>query len=382
MNNTPGTSSSSAPRGLVLLPQNRVWRSYTGGRTLDALAGLAAPTDGPFPEDWIGSTTRAINPPNASRHAAPRPALPPEGVSEVLIAGAPHDLAALIAADPEYFLGAAHVAKFGARPMLLVKFLDSAIRLHFQVHPTAAFAQQFLHSPSGKTEAYHVLSVRDDGSTAEPTGYIYLGFQRPPSRDALRRMIETQDLAALEACFDKIPVQPGDTYIVPGGVPHALGAGVFLVEIQEPSDLVVRFEFTRAGITLPESARFMGRDLEFCLDVFDLTPWPLSRVAVEAACPPKRRRALGPDSWQDDLVDASRTPCFRVRRARLGGEVVKNENSFHIGIVTAGSVTVTAAGERHRLSRFDKFLVPAGLGPLHYAPEGTAEILECYPPES
>lgn len=374
--------STTAPRGLVLLPPNRVWRTYTGGRVLDELGGITPAVDQHFPEDWIGSTTRASN---VGRETIR------EGISQVVVRGETYDLAQLIAADPEFFLGAAHLAKFGPAPMLLVKFLDSALRLHFQVHPTSDFARRFLRSPSGKTEAYHVLAVRDSlestagnnpDSGAEPTGYIHLGFQRPPSRDALRRMIETQDTAALEACFDRIAVKPGDTYVVPGGVPHALGAGVFLVEIQEPSDLVVRFEFSRGGSTLPEAARFMGRSLEFCLDVFDLTAWPAARLAVEAECPAKRRRALGPDSWQDDLVDAARTPCFRVRRSRFGGEVVKQEEGFHIGIVTSGAVTISVDGESHRLGLYDKFFAPAGLGALSYAPEGSAEILECYPPQS
>jgi mannose-6-phosphate isomerase len=354
---------------LVLLPPNRVWRSYQGGRMLDTLAGKTPALDSHFPEDWIGSTTRAVNIGRENIR---------EGLSQVLVGGVPHDFATLLESDPDYFLGSDHVAKFGPTPCLLVKFLDPSLRLHFQVHPTAEFARRFLDSTSGKTEAYHILATRPD--VAHP--YIYLGFQRPPTRDTLRRMIETQDIAAVEACFDKIPVKPGDTYVVPGGVPHALGEGVFLVEVQEPSDLVVRFEFTRGGSTLPEAARFMGRSLEFCLDVFDFSAWPESRIAVEAACPVKRRRALGPDSWQDDLVDATRTPCFRLRRSRLGSEVVKHEQAFHIGIVTTGVVTISLAGESHRLARYDKFLAPAGLGPLRYAPEGTAEILECYPPQS
>jgi mannose-6-phosphate isomerase len=351
---------------LVLLPPQRVWRTYQGGRTLDALAGVAAPADGHFPEDWIASTTRAVN----SGREAIR-----EGVSTVTVGGAPHDFAALLAREPEYFLGAAHVAKFGAQPQLLVKLLDPAIRLHFQAHPTAAFARRFLGSPSGKTEAYHVLGARP-GSTP----YIYLGFQRPPSRDALRRMIETQDIAALEACFDKIPVRPGDTYLVPGGVPHALGEGIFLVEIQEPSDLVVRFEFERGGYVLPEPARFMGRGLEFCLDVFDYAAWPADRLAVEAACPPRRRRALGPDSHQDDLIGPERTPCFRVRQSHLRGPVTKSEDSAYIAIVTAGTCTVTAGGETHHLKTYDKFFCPAGLATIGIQPGPSATLLECFPP--
>jgi mannose-6-phosphate isomerase len=373
----------SIPRreALLRLPPNRVWRTYLGGGTLDRLAGAPQPTDGSFPEDWIGSTTRAVNP--GREHLV-------EGISEVLVDGERHSLAEVIAGDQEYYLGAAHVAAFGPTPLLLVKFLDSATRLHLQVHPTTDFAQRFLDSRSGKTEAYHVLAVRPQPEArsktialppaGEATGYIYLGFQRPPTMEALRSMIDRQDIAALEACFDRIPVQPGDTYVVPGGVPHALGAGVFLVEIQEPSDLVVRFEFSRAGATVPPSGRYMGRDLDFCLNVFDLTAWPANRIAVEAKCPPKRRRALGPDSWQDELVDATRTRCFRVRRTRLGGDVAKEESGFHIGIVTSGSVTITAGDQSHRFARYEKFFAPAGAGVLRYSPHGTAELLECYPP--
>ncbi|WP_438481915.1 class I mannose-6-phosphate isomerase [Oleiharenicola lentus] len=357
-----------APRGkLVLLPPNRVWRTYQGGRTLDRLAGNTAPADSHFPEDWVASTTRATN---IGRETIR------EGIAQVLVGGASHDFAALLASDPEYFLGSAHAAQFGAQPHLLVKLLDPAIRLHFQAHPTADFARRFLNSPSGKTEAYHILAARPE----TPQPYIYLGFQRPPKRDALRRMIATQDIAALEACFDKIPVNPGDTYLVPGGVPHALGEGVLLVEIQEPSDLVVRAEFERGGYVLPESARFMNRGLEFCLDIFDYSAWPANRLLAEAACPPRRRRALGPDSYQDNLIGPERTPCFQVRQSHLRGPVTKTEESAYIAVVTEGTCTATVGGETHHLSRYDKFFCAAGLGAVQFTPSPTATLLECYPP--
>lgn len=351
----------------MLLPPHRVWRTYQGGRCLDALAGVTAPADSHFPEDWVASTTRAVN---AGRESIR------EGVSSVVVGGETHDFAALLASDPEYFLGAGHAARFGPHPQLLVKLLDPSTRLHFQAHPTAGFARRFLGSPGGKTEAYHILATRPEVATP----YIYLGFQRPPSRDALRRMIEAQDIAGLEACFDQIPVKPGDTYLVPGGVPHALGEGLLLIEVQEPSDLVVRFEFARGGYVLPESARFMGRGLEFCLDVFDYGAWPASRLAVEAACPPRRRRSLGPDSYQDNLIGPERTPCFQVRQSHLRGPAAKSEDSAYIAIVTSGACAVTAGGETHRLQPYDKFFCPAGLGPVHFHPEPTTTLLECYPP--
>ena len=165
---------------IVLLPPNRVWRSYPGGQVLDTLAGAQPAVDSHFPEDWIGSDTRAVN---VGREDIT------EGPSQVLVGGVSHDFPTLLASDPEYFLGAEHVARFGATPALLVKFLDPAIRLHFQVHPTAEFARRFLNCTSGKTEAYHILATRPD----VPQPYIYLGFQRPPSREALRRMLKPFD---------------------------------------------------------------------------------------------------------------------------------------------------------------------------------------------
>lgn len=357
-----------AHRGkLVLLPANRVWRTYLGGRTLDALGGAPAPADGHFPEDWIASTTRAIN---AGREGVD------EGISRVLVGGRTHPFADLLKSDPEYFLGTAHVARHGANLRLLVKFLDPSIRLHFQVHPTAAFARQFLSSPSGKTEAYHVLATRPE--IAEP--YLYLGFQRPPSRDAMQRMIERQDIAAIEACFEKVPVKPGDTFVVPGGVPHALGEGIFLVEIQEPSDLVVRFEFERGGHVLPESARFMNRGLPFCLDIFDMTPRPLESVLKNQRCLPRLIRSFGPETWMDQLIGPEHTSCFSVDKLHLSEVVNLTDDRPAIHIVTSGACTIESGGDSQSLQSHDKFFAPAGIGPLKITPQGRTEILICRPP--
>ena len=354
---------------LVLLPPNRVWRSYTGGACLDRIAQQSDPCDTHFPEDWIGSITAAVSPGREGHH---------EGVSSVVVGGTTHDFSALLAADPDYFLGAAHVARHGVSPMLLIKFLDPAIRLHFQCHPSREFAQRVLGSPSGKTEAYHILDVRPD----VPEPFIYVGFQRPPDPTDLKRWIETQDIASFESCFDRIPVKPGDTFLIPGGVPHALGPGVFMVEIQEPTDFVARYEFERGGYVLPEAARFMGRDVEFGVSLIDFTARPLSAIEQHHRCHPGERRELGPGSWQETLIGSELTACFRVARSHLHERVTKTESSFQIAIITAGSVEIRAHGHTYQLKTYDKFFCPAGMGPLEIIPHGSAEILECFPPAS
>ncbi|MDR2675273.1 MAG: class I mannose-6-phosphate isomerase [Opitutaceae bacterium] len=347
------------------LPPNRVWRSYLGGRMLDEIAGAAAPADGHFPEDWIASLTAASN---------PAPSSPGEGLSAIELDGKKHLLRDVIAADPPGFLGRAHFERFGADPHILVKFLDSAIRLHFQVHPSREFARRFLGAPSGKTEAYHVLGVRPGHE-----GVLWLGFQRPPSRDRLRRLIEAQDIPALKACFDPVLVRPGDTFIVPGGTPHALGSGLFVVEMQEPSDLVVRFEFERGGYVLPEDARFMKRGLDFCLDIFDLAPRPLTETENPFKCTPARSRALSARSREDDLIN---NEFFRMKKLRVADAVDVAFDGFALAIVTSGSCRATAlsSGYSATLSPYEKAVLPAALGSLRIEPVTPAEILLCQPP--
>lgn len=153
-----------------------------------------------------------------------------------------------------------------------------------------------------------------------------------------------------------------------------------MVEIQEPSDLVVRFEFERAGYVLPEPARFMGRDLDFALGVFNLAPLTAAEIGIRVRCPPRRLRPLGPDSYQDELIGANQTDCFRVRKSYVRAPLVKDENSAVIAIVTRGAVTLTAGGLHHHLRACDKFFLPAGIGPVSFTPEPEAEILECLPP--
>jgi mannose-6-phosphate isomerase len=354
-------------RGLILrLLPNRVWRTYTGGRMLDLIEGRPTPADGPFPEDWIGSTVRAVNPDG-------RPL--DEGLARVLLAGTEAELADLIAADPEYFLGAEHLVRLGGNPMVLVKYLDSAARLPFQVHPTVEFSRSRLNAQSGKTEAYYILEIRPVVSSP----FIYLGFQRPPEREELRRMISEQDIPALERCFDPIPVKPGDVFVVPGGLPHAIGGGILMIEVMEPTDLVARVEFQTGGRLIPESARFMGRSLDFVLDMFSLEPVPASIVQSRWCCRPEVVEHT-PEMLRESLVDERTTGRFRMFRMRIAGSIRWRPGGFTILIVVEGECTLSTGREQIQLARFDRVVVPAGVEELEISTRTGATLIECRPP--
>jgi len=119
---------------------------------------------------------------------------------------------------------------------LLVKFLFTSENLSVQVHPGDDYARENENSP-GKTEMWYVLR-------AEPGAKVALGFRTPIEKAALPALALSgavmDHLAWYEAC-------PGDTFFIPAGVVHAIGAGLVLCEIQQNSDITYRiFDYGRS----------------------------------------------------------------------------------------------------------------------------------------
>src|ERR1700731_3310155 len=120
---------------------------------------------------------------------------------------------------------------------LLVKFLFPTDQLSIQVHPDDAYAQQ--NEPPGavgKTEMWHVVS-------AEPGATLLLGLVPEVDREKFQSAIKQ---GGLEHFFERLPVSPGETFYVPSGTPHTIGAGMILCEVQQNSDLTYRlYDFDR-----------------------------------------------------------------------------------------------------------------------------------------
>lgn len=353
---------------IIKFTENRVWRTYQGGKQLDLIAGKANPKDSSFPEDWIGSTVEARN---IGREEIR------EGLAMVKDkSGNKVPFRDLLKSDLNYFIGTDSDGKTrSVHDIPLVKYLDSATRLHFQAHPTRQFAQQRLGLPRGKTEAYVILEIREDVS--DP--YIYAGFQRSPSREQLKSWIEAQDIESIEKCFDRIPVKPGDVFLLPGGRPHALGEGILMLEIMEPSDLAVRFEFERCGYVIPEKARFMDRGIDTALDSFNFSPVPPPEIDSEFRCQPKILDSNTQGNQLEELIGADKTDCFIVKRATVNKCYHRQEKDFFYGVVSQGSGTLRVGEETISLKQWDRFFCPAGVHEFQYEPDTQMTILECYP---
>jgi mannose-6-phosphate isomerase len=216
----------------------RVYRFYRGGALIDRLRGEAE-HDGEFPEDWIGSIVPADNPGRDEPFA---------GLSRLEDGTLLRDA---VAADPAYW----------GTPDVLVKLLDPAGRLPVHAHPDRAFAAVHLDSPHGKTEAWIVVATR--AGDAE----VWLGLREDVEPARYREWIDRQD-GALLASLHHLTVRAGDVVYVPAGVPHAIGAGALIVEVQEPSDLSVLCEWK--GFPIDPGDAHLGIGWDLALDALRL----------------------------------------------------------------------------------------------------------------
>ena len=114
---------------------------------------------------------------------------------------------------------------------LLLKLLDARDTLSVQVHPDDAYAARVEHK-LGKTEAWYILD-------AQPGAELVYGVV--PSATKEKLMTASMAGSAVEGLLRRVKVRPGETYYIPSGTVHAIGAGIILYEIQQSSNVTYRF---------------------------------------------------------------------------------------------------------------------------------------------
>lgn len=333
------------------LRRTRVWRTYSGGARLEEFFGNGEGVDGHFPEEWILSAVAARN-----------PGRPPEGLS--MLRDLDISFRELLESDPGRLLGGAHAARFGASPGVLVKLIDAAERLTIQVHPDRRLARELFNSPFGKTECWHMLEGRQIKGERP---CIHLGFKPGITRERWVELFERQDIPAMLDCLHRFEVEPGDTFLIAGGLPHAIGAGCFLVEIQEAADLTLRTErVTPAGLAIPDEACHQGIGFERMFDCFRYDG--MTRGEVE------RHWRIARDG--DSLISFERSECFEMRRKAFeGGLELAVEGGFMGIFVLEGNGVVSSRGESCRISKGDQLFVAASAGNLVFTALPNMDIL-------
>ena len=333
----------------IFFERNRVRRVYTGGKLFSELFGDAA-EDGFFPEEWIASAVRAINKGSED---------PKEGISRDRETGEYFD--ELLAKSPREMLGSREKLR------ILVKGLDSAIRLPAQAHPDKAFSRKYFHSEYGKTECWTVLATRPDAK-------IYFGFRQGVTKEAFEAAIDKSehDPSAMEELMQTVTPQVGEVYLVPAKTVHAIGAGCLILEVQEPTDFTVQPERYCGDYRLSDEEMYLGLPRNVAVECFcfEESPAPRLEGAVTEQAVGMRKEAL---------VTEKDTDCFLINRIVLtnGCYTPALCDSYGIYIVTDGEGEIVGEGYRRALKKGDYFFLPASaMG--GYTLHGTAEVIECY----
>lgn len=207
-----------------------------------------------------------------------------------------------------------------------------------------------------------MTGLRDVGPDS---GIAYLGFRRDVSEKEVTDWVEHQNVDGMLAALNRIRLSVGDAILVPAGVPHAIGPGVTVVELQEPADLSVLLEFTGfPGID--RSAAFLDLDEQLALTALDRSAWAGERLA-ELIVP----RRLG---W---ALPAKAEPFFRAERIVVDGTHAV-DSGYAVFVVVDGAGELRTASGDVAVSRGATVLVPYGAGPVEIT--GILELVRCRPP--
>lgn len=231
---------------------------------------------------------------------------------------------------------------------LLVKFIDAADRLSVQVHPDDAFAAE-LEGDVGKTEMWYVVDA-DEGAT------ILYGLVEGATAEDLKRACAAGDP---EPLLNRIKVQKGDCFFIPAGMPHAIGKGILIAEIQQNCDLTYRlFDYNRRDKN--------GNLRELHTEKAVRVTKPFTQSEVDAV-----RYAKG--KGDTDLL--ANCPYFAVRHASFTEELTLTvtADSFYSLLFLEGAGDICANGHTIPFQKGDSFFLPAELGAciLH----GRGEVL-------
>ena len=317
---------------IIRLKDNRVLRSYLGGKKISEFLNQAG-EDGYYPEDWTASVVKALNPGSNDSN---------EGLGYL-----------------ENGLMVKDVMKGEMR--CLVKLLNASERLVIQVHPTRQFAEEYFNSKYGKTECWYFLNC-------EENAYVYLGFKKGITPEKWKEAFEKQDSSLMLSLLNKVPVKKGDCIFVDGGVPHAIGEGCFMIEVQEPSDLMGVVErHTVSGRELCDLKMHGGIGYENMLKMFSYQGYTLEEVI--------EKYNVKPQKVSDNVysyLDKRYTDKFnllQIKKSMNYEVLVKNG----VLIVTSGKGVINGL----EVQKGDRFFIDDCTG-LHSEGEENFEAVLCY----
>ena len=339
----------------VFFERNRVGRIYTGGKLFAGFFG-DAPEDNFLPEEWVCSTVDALNEGSTIEN---------EGLSVVKGTN-------VLFRD---LLNEYKTEMLGARKdfPVLVKLLDSAVRLPVQAHPDKEYSRKYFNSDFGKAESWLVIDTREDAC-------LYFGFKdkmtKEEFKEAVAKSYDEPDY--MEPLLNRIPVKKGDMFLVPAKMVHAIGAGCLILETQEPTDFTIQPEAWCVGNRISEHTMYLGLDPDIALDVFNYDIFGDDAIAAA-----KKEPVVVYDNGgvkRETLISYDDTPCFAVGKLNISSASTDDIITPAIYIVTEGEGNITCNGKSFPLKKGDYFFAPANIaGKATVSTDSSLELVECLP---
>ncbi len=251
-------------------------------------------------------------------------------------------------------VGEKNYEKYGLGFPLLIKFIDAQDNLSVQVHPDDEFAQEKF-GQNGKTEMWHVIQA-DKGAG------LYVGFNQ---KITAQQYMDAVENGTLEDYLKFYPVKSGDTFMIPAGTVHAIGKGVLLAEIQQPSDITFRiYDWNRVD------ANGERRELH-TEEAFEAIHSEENLGDFKVKYTPEKNKT----------VPLVQSPYFTTNLLEMDMQVEKsliNLDSFVIYMCLEGSAFLISNDFKERLETGEVVLVPAEIDHLTIIPDPKARLLEVY----
>lgn len=250
-------------------------------------------------------------------------------------------LAELVEKFGAELLGERVAKQFGSDFPLLIKLIDARDDLSVQVHPNDEWAKK-RHNCFGKNEMWYIVD-------AAVGAKLYLGFNRKVTRE---EYVKSLELGRLTDILRSVEVKAGDSFYIPAGLVHAIGAGTLIAEIQQTSDITYRlFDWNRVD------DKGCGRELhtELALDVIDFAGDDVPNLSF------------------GEGENLTATPYFTTNKITLDGVVRRDYcafDSFVILMVVEGQVRINEV----MACEGETVLIPAAVPCVEI--EGKATLIE------
>ena len=342
----------------IFFERNRVYRIYKGGKPYKDIFrdGYDDGEDNFFPEEWVASKVKAINP----KYFGER-----DGVS--VIKGAKIFFDDLLRDHENELTG-------DRKYDCLVKFLDSAVRLPFQVHPTKEFSRKYFSSDYGKTEAWLVVAKRENAK-------LYFGFKDKITKEELAVLEERSEVEKdiMESLLQGVDVNVGDVWLIKAGLIHAIGAGCTIIEVQEPTDFTIQPERWCGDYHISYEEEYIGLEKDNALDcinydIFGDNAREYAKVSPKVVVDRNNYK-------KEEIISYSDTPCFGLNRhtAINGGSFVMDFAPC-VYICLEGNAKIIGENYERDLKSGDYFFLPySAQNKFKIVSTSSAVILECLP---